>query len=133
MLIFFFRYSASCLVPRSNKCSKQNGPPYCVILAFQTVPASPVLTCFIDLFSTRPHYLFLGVKALINPAATCAQMHTTLGDLKDCSPPGSFVDGIFQARILDQVAISSSRGSSQPRDQTFVSCTSCIGRLTLYH
>ena len=39
----------------------------------------------------------------------------------DCSPPGSSVHGIFQARILEWVAISSSRGSSQPRDQTQVS------------
>ena len=41
----------------------------------------------------------------------------------DCSPPGSSVHEIFQARILEWVAISFSRGSSQPRDQTQVSCT----------
>ena len=41
----------------------------------------------------------------------------------DCSPPGSSVHEIFQARILDWVAISFSRGSSQPRNQTLVSCT----------
>ena len=41
----------------------------------------------------------------------------------DCSPPGSSVCGILQARILEWVAISSSRGSSQPRDQIWVSCT----------
>ena len=40
----------------------------------------------------------------------------------DCSPPGSSVCGIFQARILEWVAISFSRGSSQPRYQTLVSC-----------
>jgi len=40
----------------------------------------------------------------------------------DCSPSGSSVHGIFQARILEWVAISSSRGSSQPRDRTHVSC-----------
>ena len=39
-------------------------------------------------------------------------------------PP--LVHGIFQARILEWVAISFSRGSSQPRDQTHVSCVSCI-------
>ena len=39
----------------------------------------------------------------------------------DCSPPGSSVHGILQARILKWVAISFSRGSSQPRDQTQVS------------
>ena len=48
----------------------------------------------------------------------------------DCSPPGY---GIFQARILEWAAISSSRGSSQPRDQTHISCISCIGRWILYH
>ena len=40
----------------------------------------------------------------------------TLGDPKDCSPPGSSVHGISQARILEWVAIPSSRGSSRPRD-----------------
>ena len=39
----------------------------------------------------------------------------------DCSPPGSSVHGILQARILEWVAISFSRGSSQPRDRTQVS------------
>ena len=40
----------------------------------------------------------------------------------DCSPPGSSLHGILQARILEWVAISFSRGSSQPRDRTWVSC-----------
>ena len=40
----------------------------------------------------------------------------------DCSPPGSSAHGIFQARILEWVAISFSRGSSQPRDRTHVFC-----------
>ena len=40
----------------------------------------------------------------------------------DCSPPGFFVCGIFQARILEWVAIPFSRGSSWPRDWTCVSC-----------
>ena len=40
----------------------------------------------------------------------------------DCSLPGSSILGIFQARVLEWVAISSSRGSSQPRDRTQVSC-----------
>ena len=40
----------------------------------------------------------------------------------DCSKPGSSVQWSFQARILEWVAISFSRGSSQPRDHTYVSC-----------
>ena len=41
----------------------------------------------------------------------------------DCSRPGSSVHAILQARILEWVAISFSRGSSWPRDQTQVFCT----------
>ena len=49
-------------------------------------------------------------------------------------PPGSSsVHGIFQARILEWVAISLSRVSSRPRDQTHVSWVSCTGRQVLYH
>ena len=44
--------------------------------------------------------------------------------------PGSSVQGILQAQILEWVAIPFSRGSSRPRDQTWVSC---IGRWNLYH
>ena len=43
-------------------------------------------------------------------------------DTKDYGPPGSSIDGISQASILECVAISFSSGSSQPRDQTQVSC-----------
>ena len=43
----------------------------------------------------------------------------------DCSPLGSSVHGILQARILEWVAMSFSRGSSWPRDRTQVSCSSC--------
>ena len=46
----------------------------------------------------------------------------------DCGPPGPSVHGIFQARILEWVAISYFRKSSQPKDQTQVSFVSCISR-----
>ena len=46
----------------------------------------------------------------------------------DCSPPGSSVHGILQVEILEGIAMSSSRGSSWPRDQTYISFISCIGR-----
>ena len=70
----------------------------------------------------------LALKACVH-----AQLHPTLCNPVDSSPPGSSVHGIFQARILEWVAISSSRGSSRPRDQTHVSCISCMGRQILYH
>ena len=56
-----------------------------------------------------------------------AQSCLTLCDPMDCSPPGSSVHGIFQAWILEWVAISCSRGCSQPRDRTQVS--HIVGRL----
>ena len=62
----------------------------------------------------------------------CAQSCVTLCDPVDGSPPGSSLHGIFQARILECIAISYSRGSSQVRDQTRVSSVSCPGRLILY-
>ena len=62
-----------------------------------------------------------------------AQSCLTLCNPMDCSPPGSSARGIFQARILGWVAISSSRGSSQPRDGTRISWVSCTGRRILYH
>ena len=46
---------------------------------------------------------------------------------------GSSVHGILQTRILEWVSISSSRGSSRHRDQTNISCDSCIGRQILNH
>ena len=50
-----------------------------------------------------------------------------------CSSPGPSVHGTLQARILEWVAISSSRGSPQPGDRTFISYVSCIDRRVLYH
>ena len=51
-----------------------------------------------------------------------AQLCPTLCDPTDCGSPGSSDHGILQARILEWVAISSSRGSSWPRDQAQDSC-----------
>ena len=53
--------------------------------------------------------------------AKSLQSCPTLCDPMDCSPPGSSVHGIFQARILKWVSIPFTKGSSQPRDQTDVS------------
>ena len=65
----------------------------------------------------------------------CAQLlsHIWLCEPLDCSPPGSSVCRIFQARILQWLTISSSRGSSWPRDQTCIACVFCIGKRVLYY
>ena len=65
-------------------------------------------------------------------ACSLSQSCPTLCDPTDCGQPGSSVSGIFQAGILEWVAVSSSsRGSSRPRDRTHVSCISCTGRQIL--
>ena len=63
---------------------------------------------------------FVCVCVCVLVAQTCL----TLCNPLDCSPPGSSVHGILQARILEWVAIPFFRGSSQPRDRTYVSCIS---------
>ena len=60
--------------------------------------------------------------------AKLLQLCPTLCDPMDCSTLGSSVHGILHVRILEWVAITSSRGSSQPKDRTYVSYVSCIGR-----
>ena len=64
----------------------------------------------------KPAILNRKVKVLVS------QLCLILCDPRDCSTPGSSAHGILQARILEWVAISFSRGSSQPRDQTQVFC-----------
>ena len=59
-----------------------------------------------------------------------AKLCPTLCNPMDCSPPGSSVHGISQARTLEWVAISSSSRSSRPRDGI---CISCMGRSVLNH
>ena len=70
--------------------------------------------------------MYLSIYLSIYVCVLVAQSCPTLCDPMDCNPPGSSVYEIFQARILEWVAISFSRGSSQPRDWTRVSCT--VGR-----
>ena len=74
------------------------------------------------------------VQATGISACVCAlQSCLTLCRPMDCSLPDFSVHGILQARIPEWVAISSSRGSTWPRDWNCVSCVSCIGRWILDH
>ena len=79
-------------------------------------------------------WVFLGYL-LPDTCSVCIQWLSlstqTLCDPIDPSPPGPSVYGISQTRILEQVAISSSRGIYPPRDLTFISYISCIGRWVL--
>ena len=77
---------------------------------FLTCRQQPSLPVFTWPFSACIHCFCCSV------AKSCL----SLCDPMDCSPPGSSVHEILQARILEWVAIPFSRGSSQPRDQTWV-------------
>ena len=61
-------------------------------------------------------------SSLVKSESEVAQSCPALCNPGDCSIPGSSVHGIFKARVLEWVAISFSRGSSWPMDQTQVSC-----------
>ena len=64
--------------------------------------------------------------------ANSLQSSLTLCHPTDRSPPGSSVCEVLQARILERVAMPSSRVSSRPRDRTCISCVSCMGKGVLY-
>ena len=66
------------------------------------------------------HFLLQCMK--VKSESEVTQSCLTLSDPMDCSLPGSSFHGIFQARVLEWVAFSFSRGSSQPRDRTHASC-----------
>ena len=70
-------------------------------------------------------------RFLVCVHAKLLQLRPTLCDPMDLSLPGSSVHGILQARILEWVAMPSSRGSTQPRDRTGISYVSCVGRQVL--
>ena len=70
-------------------------------------------------------YIYMHTKLL--------ESSLTLCNLMDCSLHGSSVHEVLQARILECIAMLSSKGSSQPRNRTHISYASCIGRQVLYH
>ena len=65
---------------------------------------------------------------ILSCCAKSFQLCPTLCDPMNYSPPGCWIRGTLQARILEWVAVPSSRGSSRPRDQTHISYVSCIRR-----
>ena len=75
------------------------------------------------------NFLIYFSAVTVNVAQSCP----TLCDPMDHSPPGSSPHRILQARILEWVAMPSSRGSSIVKYQTHISYISCIGRQVLYH
>ena len=87
-------------------------------------------TCFISLGHLPPHLPFPGYRGQAwkrGPQHMLSGFSRVLVGDMDCSPPGSSVRGILQARILERVAMPSCQGTSRPRDHTQVSYVSCTG------
>ena len=85
----------------------------------------PILFTFYRMVEPRCLVLFheaLESKVYNESESEVTQSCLTLCDHMNCSLPGSSIHRISQARILEWIAISFSRGSSQPRDRTWVSC-----------
>ena len=82
-----------------------------------TTSSVSLLSIFLSVYRWTQNILNL-INLITDPIkeSDIAQLCPTLCDPMDCSPPDSSVPGIFQARVLQWVAISFSRGSSQPRD-----------------
>ena len=91
-----------------------------------TVNNAAILT-YKNLFQSLLLSFLLSTHACMLSLQSCL----TLSDPMDCSLPGCSVHGILQARILEWAAMSSSRGSFPPRDQTQVSRHCC--RWTVHH
>ena len=105
-----------------------------------TLPLSPRPLC------SWAHWVMMGLTGERGWLGLCVhakslQLCPILCDPRDCSPPDSSVHGILQARMLEWVAMPSSRGSSQPRDRTLISpslagrffTTVPPGKPNLYH
>ena len=88
----------------------------------------PMFLCIASFFLILMTYfviftaLQLVVVVVVWHACSVTKLCLTLCNPMDCSPPGSSVHGISQERTLEWAAIFFSRGSSQPRDRTCVSC-----------
>ena len=91
---------------------------------------SPLLKYYILPLMIPLTIAFLGIETIMKSIcllldeneSEVTQLCLTLCDSIDCSLPGSSVHGIFQAIVLEWIAISFSRGFSQPRARTWVSC-----------
>ena len=101
--ISYFKSQRSCWVSTSSS------------FAMRSLPLSKCIWDIVQKFS----------KVFYLRCCFVAKLYLTLCDPMNCSPPGSSVHRISQARILEWAAISFSRGSSLPRDGSCLSCLAC--------
>ena len=96
--------------------TRARGPKVCASGRGKTLPLITPATVLLSKLCIQVQRRIHIIKSEV------AQSRPTLSDPMDCSLPGSSVHGIFQAIVLEWIAISFSRGSSQRRDRTRVSC-----------
>ena len=94
----------SCAYTLSSDCTYEEFPLFLSYKAMEPIGLGP-----------HPYHL-------ISPCDLISKLRPTLCNPMDCSPPGSSVHGIFQARVLKWVAIFFSRETSRLMDRTWVSC-----------
>ena len=143
LLLFFYMGSERTTV--SSKCNLGTLTSRCLTFGFQPcfkINFWQILTFLLWIWGEKIKkksicwYLFF--LSFVNQrfyGMSIRLSHSVMSDScnpMNCHLPGSSVHGIFQARILEQVAISSSRGSSGPKDGTHVSYVSCTGVQILY-
>ena len=112
-LVNLHEYACVCLSVRRRPLSPSHPP--------STGSSTPVVWHGeLEVVCLRREHTYLWISIALKWSEV-AQSCPTLCNPVDCSPPGSSIHGILQARILEWVAIAFSRGSSQPRDWTQVS------------
>ena len=134
--VLFCRYSIKyCQPPPPILWSQSFSPGFRQILMppvkLVTGGMVPILTGASYTVIVQPWWEWVKILKLyfhymLSVCAQSLQSCPTLCDPVDCTLPGLSVHGILQARILEWVAISFSRGSSQPRNQNCISCIFCI-------
>ena len=113
---FLYQGLGRLILPFFFFCYWDTGKEEILTRALQRNRTNSIYVCIHTHMYIYIHIHICGVDGLVTKSCL------TLWDPVDCSPPGSSLHWIFQARILEWVAIPYSRGSSWPRDWTCVSC-----------
>ena len=111
--LILFHHSAS-HIPEEIQCTSPLLINTCLLIIFKPYSSWSWISSLQDVSMLLSHN-----------GCLVAQLCPPLCIPLDCSPPGSSVNGILQARILEKVAMPSSKGDAWPRDQTGVFCVSC--------
>ena len=132
MLISILKISQKLEKPGYGSVNTSDLLSSCYVLCMYRMPLHHVIS-FLSHDCLREVGFMVSVLTETHAHAKSLQSCPALCDPMGCSLPGSSVHGILQTRILECVALPASRASSWPRDQTCVSCISCIGKRILYY